>query len=123
MATIKEKIAALAESLQGDWFQADWAGYEGKLIEVLNSLVEGTNSKYETTDITSLDSSILDLLDAGDMVIKVDNTGKHTYIVSYRGEGGLCLTYTDCENVETVAYNKGDSGWTYDDTTVTHIAS
>lgn len=40
MATLKEKIAALAESLKGDWFQSDFAGFEGKLIEVLYNMVD-----------------------------------------------------------------------------------
>lgn len=40
MATLKEKIAALAESLKGDWFQSDFAGFEGKLIEVLYILLQ-----------------------------------------------------------------------------------
>ena len=45
-------------------------------------------------------------------------------VVSYKGAGGLCLTYADCENVETVAYNRSSAGeWTYDSTDVTHIAS
>ena len=40
MATLKEKIAALAESLKGDWFQSDWAGFEGKLVEVLYNMAD-----------------------------------------------------------------------------------
>ena len=40
METIREKVAKLAESLKGDWFQSDWAGFEGKLIEVLYNIVD-----------------------------------------------------------------------------------
>lgn len=40
MTTLKEKIAALAESLKGDWFQSDWAGFEGKLVEVLYNMAD-----------------------------------------------------------------------------------
>ena len=127
MEILKQKIAALAESLKGDWFQSDFAGFEGKLIEVLNLLADKIESsvpaRIVTEDIQNLSSPILESLKAGDVVLKNDVTGEHAYLVSYRGEGGLCLTYTDCENVETLAYNKVEGVWAFDDKTVTHIGS
>lgn len=61
-------------------------------------------------------------LRCGDIVVKRDASGEHAYIVSFYKAGvGMCLTYTDCENVETVAYNCVEGEWTYDSTDVTHI--
>ena len=73
--------------------------------------------------MTAIDGDILDTLKAGDVVVKRDSSGDHSYRVSFLGAGGMCLTYSDCENVETVAYNKVEGVWTYDSTDVTHIAS
>ena len=73
--------------------------------------------------MTAISGTILDKLKAGDVVVKRDSSGDHSYRVSFLGTGGMCLTYSDCENVETVAYNKVEGVWTYDSTDVTHIAS
>ncbi len=92
----------------------------GALAPVLTELL--SNSVPEkVTDIQALTGDQLEALSAGDKVVKVDQTGEHAYVVTYKGEGGLCLTYADCENVETIAYNKTESGWAFDDKTVTHI--
>lgn len=65
----------------------------------------------------------LDALKAGDVVIKHDVTGDHAYHVSYRGDNGICITYVDCENVETVAYDKVEGEWVFNSKDVTHIAA
>lgn len=72
-------------------------------------------------DITAIDGDLLEVLRCGDQVIKHDVTGDHCYTVSFKGATGLCLTYCDCENVETVAYEKTGDTWAYDSTDVTHI--
>lgn len=74
-------------------------------------------------DITAISGDQLEALRAGDVVIKHDGTGDHSYRVSYKGATGVCLTYSDCENVETVAYEKTGDTWAYDSTDVTHISS
>ena len=76
----------------------------------------------EVTDIKALSADLLEALRPGDIVVKVTDTHKHSYRVSYKGATGLCLTYTDCENVETVAYEKTDDTWAWDSTDVTHIS-
>ena len=79
----------------------------------------------EVEDITAMTDQQLDVLEAGDVVVKVTGTQKHAYTVSYKDSisGGICLTYTDCENVETVSYDHTDSGWVYNSTDNTHIGS
>lgn len=90
-----------------------------KLIDIL----EQFPIAITVTDITALTADQLEALRAGDVVIKHDGTGDHSYRVSFKGSTGLCLTYSDCENVETVAYEKTGDTWAYDSTDVTHIAS
>jgi hypothetical protein len=70
-----------------------------------------------------LDGKQIESLQAGDMVIKRDSSGDHSYRVSFKSATGICLTYSDCENVETVAYDKVEGVWTYDSTDVTNIGS
>ena len=83
------------------------------------------DESLEVADITALTDQQLDSLKTGDVVVKVTGTQKHAYTVSYKDStnGGICLTYADCENVETVAYDKTDSGWVYNSTDTTHIGS
>ena len=77
--------------------------------------------RFPVEDITAIPGELLEILRSGDQVIKVDGTGEHAYTVSFKGTTGRCLTYCDCENVETVAYEKTGDTWAYDSTDVTHI--
>lgn len=79
----------------------------------------GSLRRYETTDITALDDEVLDALRCGDQVVKRTGNQRHAYVVSYKGDGvgeGLCLTYADASTVETVSYDRGESGWSYNST-------
>jgi len=91
-----------------------------KLIEFF-ALASSTPKRIVVTDITALTGTQLEALQCGDQVIKRDSSGDHCYTVSFKGATGRCLTYTDCENVETVAYEKTEDTWAYDSTDVTHI--
>lgn len=93
------------------------------LDDILEAIESGSARRLVVTDITNIDGNAIEALRAGDMVIKRDSTGDHSYRVSFRGATGICLTYSDCENVETVAYDKVEGVWTYDSTDVTHIGS
>lgn len=95
-----------------------------KLAQILSRFAQkaSTPSRISVTDITALTAAQLEALRCGDQVIKVDDSGEHCYIVSFKGATGRCLTYTDCENVETVAYEKTGDTWAYDSTDVTHIS-
>lgn len=96
----------------------------GKLLsEIIEKLTTEGLKRIVVTDMEALTDKQIESLQAGDMVVKRDETGDHSYRVSYKGATGICLTYSDCENVETIAYEKVDGAWTYDSKDVTHIAS
>lgn len=96
-----------------------------RLAQILSrfALKQNTPTVIEVTDITALTGAQLEALRCGDQVIKRDSSGDHCYTVSFKGATGRCLTYTDCENVETVAYEKTGDTWAYDSTDVTHIGN
>ena len=66
------------------------------------------------TNIGKLSNKQCEALNVGDQVIKKTSGQKHLYTVTYKEEKqGLCLTYMDAENVETVPYdwNSETSKW------------
>lgn len=73
------------------------------------------------TDMENIRGEVIESLKAGDVVVKEDSTGAHAYRVSFRSATGICLTYSDCENVETVAYDKVEGTWTFNSKDVTNI--
>ena len=96
----------------------------GKLLEdIIKQINTEGLKRIVVTDMEALTGEQIEALQAGDMVVKRDATGDHSYRVSYKGATGICLTYSDCENVETIAYEKVEGAWTYDSKDVTHIAS
>lgn len=69
-----------------------------------------------TKDIEHLTAQELDGLDCGDLVVKITGKQRHAYTVSYKGEGsgeGICLTYCACGYIETISYDRTDSGWAF----------
>ena len=110
-----EEIKAMLVAFAGQGNQIDLSG---KLPAFLNELVSRA-VPVEVTDITAIDGAILDALQCGDRVVKVTGVQKHLYTVSYKGEGegeGLCLTYADASGIETVSYDRTESGWAYNST-------
>lgn len=96
----------------------------GVLLEdVIKQIKTEGLKRIVVTDMEALTCEQIEALQAGDMVVKRDATGDHSYRVSYKGATGICPTYSDCENVETIAYEKVEGAWTYDSKDVTHIAS
>ena len=95
----------------------------GALPTILTELLNGAVAS-EVEDITGLTDELLDSLEVGDKVAKKTGTAKHLYTVTYKDaeNGGLCLTYADAANVETVSYDHTESGWAYNSTDITHIA-
>ena len=74
---------------------------------------------FVATDITAIPNEILDALQPGDVVLKQDGKQKHTYIVTYKGEGsgeGICLSYNVSGYGETVSYDRTENGWQYNST-------
>lgn len=111
----KEQLIALIDAkIAGQGNQVDIAGV---LADVLKAAIGGAVA-VEVADITAIDGKILDSLKVGDKVAKVTGTDKHLYVVTYKAEvgGGICLTYFDALNTETVAYDRTESGWVYNST-------
>ena len=91
---------------------------------ILNDDKAKTN--YKVTDITALTSKQCDSLNVGDQVIKKTGNQKHLYTVTYKEEKqGLCLSYIDAENAETVAYdyNGTTKKWAWTDITITPLVN
>ena len=113
---MKEQLKEIVSKfIRGQFNQIDLSG---KLADLLDALIDSA-VPVEVEDITAIDGDILDSLNAGDKVVKVTGEQKHTYIVSYKGEGvgeGLCLTYTDASVIETVSYDFTSEGWAYNST-------
>ena len=87
----------------------------GPIFESLLALI----TPVEASDITALTNEQLDALQPGDVVAKKTGNQYHTYMVSYKGEGsgeGICLTYVAAGLIETVSYDRTDSGWAYNST-------
>lgn len=102
---------------------ADGAISEAKLDSALQNKIDNAVQIIDVNNIKALTNAQCEALRAGDIVNKVDGTGKHAYRVSFKTASGLCLTYSDCENIETVAYEKTNDDWAWDSTDVTAIGT
>lgn len=91
------------------------------LSQSVQNVLDAAPQKYEVSNIKAIDGTILEALKVGDFIIKVSGNDKHSYRVSYKGATGVCLTYSDCENIETVAYEKANDVWAWDSTDITSI--
>lgn len=83
-------------------------------------------STIVVTNIQALTTKQCNALNVGDQVIKKTGDQKHLYTVTYKEEKqGMCLSYIDAENAETVAYdwNGTSKTWGYTDTTITPLAN
>ena len=114
-------VELINEKIAGQGNQIDIGGV---LADVLLDLADASKA-IEVTDITALTATQLDALNVGDKVAKKTGTAQHLYVVSYKDaeNGGLCLTYTDAANVDTVSYDHTESGWAYNSTDKTNIGA
>ena len=101
----------IAAKIAGQGNQVDIGGV---LADILSDLA-GAAAPIEVADITKLTNAQLDALNVGDKVVKVTGTDKHLYFVTYKATtgGGLCLSYADAVNTETVSYDRTESGWAF----------
>lgn len=108
----KQQILDLiAAKIAGQGNQVDIGGV---LADILSDLASAA-APIEVADITKLTNAQLDALNVGDKVVKVTGTDKHLYLVTYKATtgGGLCLSYADAVNTETVSYDRTESGWAF----------
>lgn len=89
----------------------EWTEYVGYTIK--SATLTCSDTKIKVADVKNIDGKILSQLKCGDVVIKEDASGKHAYIVTYRGETGICLTYTDASVIETQSYDLVVDEWEY----------
>lgn len=64
-------------------------------------------------DVKSISDDILNQLKCGDVVIKKTGNQYHAYIVTFKNDTGICLTYMDASVIETQSYDKVDDSWVY----------
>lgn len=100
---------------------ADAIASQGNQVGSSNALAQilGVIVPVEVEDITKIPNEVLDALEPGQTVIKITGKQKHAYKVSYKGDGagqGICLTYADASVIETVSYDRTESGWAYNST-------
>ena len=87
-----------------------------------NKLVEHSSFKFEVDNIENISSSIIDLLECGDIVVKKTQNQRHSYRVSYKEKNvGICLTYVDASVVETISYDCIEGTWTFNSKDITPI--
>ena len=112
--TRNELLALIEAKIAGQGSAVDVGG---ALPAILSELA-GAAGAIEVTDITKLTDEQLDALNVGDKVVKVTGTDKHLYVVTYKATtgGGICLSYFDAVNTETVSYDRTESGWAYNST-------
>lgn len=88
-----------------------------QIEEIVKNLAEGKElplpNVYVVNDVKTLSNKDIAQLRAGDIVVKQDASGNHPYMVSFRSETGICLTYCDASCVETQSYDLIGGEWTY----------
>lgn len=71
----------------------------------------------------ALTTAQCEALRIGDIVIKSDATGSRAYKVTFKSSTGMCLTYADAENIETISYDKANDEWSKTDKTITGVGA
>ena len=89
----------------------EWTEYVGYTIK--SATLTCSDTKVKVADVKNIDGAIIEQLKCGDIVIKEDASGEHAYVVTFKSETGICMTYTDASCVETQSYDKSDDEWVY----------
>lgn len=79
---------------------------------ILKRLADGLVA-LEVSNVKTLTTEQCNKLQCGDVVVKKDSSGEHAYVVTFKSDTGMCLTYTDASVVETQSYDKVSSEWVY----------
>ena len=89
----------------------EWTEYVGYTIK--SATLTCSDTKVKVDDVKDIDGEILSQLKCGDVVIKEDASGEHAYIVTFKSETGICLTYADASVIETQSYDLVGDDWVY----------
>ena len=89
----------------------EWTEYVGYTIK--SATLTCSDTKVKVADVKNIDGAIIEQLKCGDIVIKEDASGEHAYVVTFKSESGMCMTYTDASCVETQSYDKDGDDWVY----------
>lgn len=89
----------------------EWTEYVGYTIK--SATLTCSDTKVKVADVKNIDGTIIEQLKCGDIVIKEDASGEHAYVVTFKSETGMCMTYADASVVETQSYDKVDDEWVY----------
>ena len=89
----------------------EWTEYVGYTIK--SATLTCSDTKVKVADVKNIDGAIIEQLKCGDIVIKEDASGEHAYVVTFKSESGICMTYTDASCVETQSYDKDGDDWVY----------
>ena len=76
----------------------------------------------EVESVETLTTPFCDKLKCGDIIVKHDDAGEHAYIVSYKSDDEMSLTYADHQNIEEVYYEKHNGTWAKVVKDITHLA-
>ena len=76
---------------------------------------------FKVANVKNIDGVILSQLKCGDVIIKDDASGEHAYIVTFKSETGICLTYVDAGIVETQSYDLVGDNWVYNSEDLSHL--
>lgn len=118
---LKQIFRALGEISSVQKNQADWEEADETAASYIKNKPTIPSAPIIVEDITALTKDQLDSLECGDVVIKVTGKQRHTYIVSYKGDGageGICLSYNDAGYGETVSYDRSGNSWVYNSTDI-----
>ena len=79
---------------------------------ILKRLADGLVA-LEVSNVKTLTSEQCEKLQCGDVVVKKDSSGEHAYVVTFKSDSGMCITYMDASVVETQSYDKVGNEWVY----------
>ena len=120
----REEMLQLIETvIKGQGNQVDCGGALGQLLKT--AIARSVAAEVDDIEKMHEIPGLLDSLEVGDKVVKKTGNDRHLYLVTYKATtgGGMCLTYADASNVETVAYDRTESGWDFNSTDQTHIGA
>jgi len=78
----------------------------------------GGSAKFAVENITALTNAKCNIIHCGDLVVENNQGILKTYVVNYKADTKLELTYTNYEQVISVVYNKSQTTWSYTQTNV-----